>query len=155
MALYTTLSDGQRHFLANTASTGLNLGPTMNLLDAYGLIGLLANWVLDQDSKIAWTPNTLAPAVGLRSVTASLSVQNAGGFTDFFNGSTTVTATITGGTALGHALNGLSVPVILKMVDGAAHLLVSATGAGTVTVGLSAPTPAGLAVIDVLTVTFS
>lgn len=153
--LYMTLSQGQRNFLANTADTGFNDGPVMNLLDAYGLIGLLANWVLAQDSQIVWTPDTLAPAAGLRSATASLAVQNAGGFTDFFNEYTTVTATITGGTATGKALNGSASPAILTMVDGVASLLVSATGAGTVTVGLSAPTPAGLTVTDVLTVTFS
>ena len=148
--------------------------------DVLGLIGTVISWVESQDTQ--FTLSCPTPAADALSAVATVTVGSATA-ADPFNQSASVKVSITGGNAAGRVLIGpvpaetlVSVPtdkqavtqpewqenaassgqhLVLTMQDGVAHFTVSATAAGTVILGLSQPTPSGLAVISTLTVTFS
>lgn len=67
---------------------------------------------------------------------------------------THVTVTITGGSATGKKIDGVAGPTVYTMVDGKVTIAVSATGAGNVTLGLSASDPS-LTQTSTCTVTLS
>jgi hypothetical protein len=124
----------------------------------------LADWVSSHDSLFQWnaaeglngaTASTKAPAALALSTTVEVDLTDSLNKTNTFAQNASVTVSISSGTATGKKINGGTAPIVLSMVDGKATLTASATAAGTMVLGLSAPSPAGLAVSDVLTITFS
>jgi hypothetical protein len=99
--------------------------------------------------------SALAPAASVLSVDAEVWVTDTFNMRDILNQTSMVTVSITGGTATGATIDGGAGPVVLTMVDGKASVLAAATSTGTIILGLSAPSPAGLNVADVLTITLS
>lgn len=157
------LSKALRNLLAEHQA-GRNKAQKMADSRVQEMIENLSDWIDSHNSLFQWnaseglngsTASTLAPAAGALSATVEVDLTDSLNKVNLFNQSAQVTVSITGGTAAGRAINGGSSPVVLTMVDGKASLLASATGTGTVILGLSAPSPAGLGVSDALTITFS
>lgn len=84
------------------------------------------------------TANNYTGAVNA-NVAVPLEVTDGDGTKNILNSVSFVTVSISGGTATGKTIDGVAGPVVKPIVRGATQVLVKATGAGTVTLALSAP----------------
>jgi hypothetical protein len=146
------LSSDIRNFIKDS-QLGLTNGPVIGDREGLELLGQVVNWVTSHDSQLVLS-GPAAPAASARTNTVTLSIEDAAGKLNNMNQTSTVVVTVTGG-ASGKLINGVAGPITVTMVDGQASLAVSATSVGTLILGLSAPSPAGLTVTSTHTTTFS
>ena len=148
-----SLSNNEREFLLN-AALGKKDGPFIPKRELLDIVGNMANWITSHSTKF-WLTLLAVPGAGVRTAQVKLAVYDASSIQNVFDQTSYCTVSITGGGAAGKKINGVAGPLVITMVDGEATIEVSATGVGTAILGLSLPSPAGLAVASTATVTFS
>jgi hypothetical protein len=115
----------------------------------------LYSYIASNDTQIVFNPSgSIVGGPHATGYTIAEQVETATGGVDVFDSSTTVVVSVTGGTATGPLLNGMSSPITVTMSSGVAHTLVTATSSGTVILGLSSPSRS-LTVSSTATITFS
>ena len=147
-----SLSNNLRNFIIDMRD-GILEGLFIPKRDVLSLLGNMTNWIEAHSTKF-WLTGSV-PAAGARTANVKLAVYDAANVQNNFDQTSYCTVSITGGGAAGRKINGGTAPIVCTMVDGEVTIEVSATGVGTVILGLSLPSPAGLAVASTATITFS
>jgi len=148
-----SLSNNLRSFIAGMRA-GIMRGLFIPKRDVLTLLGNMTNWIEAHSTKF-WLTLLAVPAGGARTAQVKLAVYDASSVQNNMDQTSYCTVSITGGGAAGKMIDGVVGPTVYTMVDGEVTIEVSATGVGTVILGLSLPSPAGLAVASTATVTFS
>ena len=147
-----TLSNNLRNFIVDMRD-GILEGLFIPKRDVLSLLGAMTNWVEAHSTKF-WLTGTV-PGAGVLVAPVTLAVYDAANVMNGFDQTSNVLVSITGGGAAGKKIDGVVGPTRYTMVDGQVTIMASATGVGTLILGLSAPSPAGLAVASTATITFS
>ena len=147
-----SLSNNLRNFITDMRD-GILEGLFIPKRDVLSLLGNMTNWIESHSTKF-WLTGSV-PATGILVAPVKLAVYDAASIQNVFDQTSSVTVSITGGGATGKKIDGVVGPTVYTMVDGEVTILASATSTGTLILGLSAPTPAGLAVASTATITFS
>ena len=148
------MTNGLRRFMLGQQSLPPFVGPSLSRRELDEAVAELAAWRMSANTKF-WLTLLAVPAGGARSASVMLAVYDANSNLNTFDQSSYCTVSITGGGATGKKINGVAGPIVVHMVNGQALLTVTATSVGTLILGLSAPSPAGLAVASTATITFS
>lgn len=99
--------------------------------------GAILSWILANDTQVVFVPTT-ASATHTAGATSVLHVENAAGATDIFDNATTITVSATPGGATTPLINGHASPQTLTVNKGVATVLITSSGADTITCAITA-----------------
>lgn len=122
--------------LVNMVAAGsITVAATINSSALFPATGI--SLFMSNDTQVVFNP-TSGSATHVVGASSTLQIENAGGAIDPYDSSTTVTVTATPTGATTPLINGHASPVTLTVSGGTASVLITSSGADTITCAISA-----------------